>query len=417
MAQLKGVIFSLRDVLARPGAIDRALFDETLHLIRFLIARGVTPVFASNHDWTVNTSDGVVGFREWIEATVGKVPYFVAERGEMDWKPRAGAVGRILKAQGWSPREVLYVGNSDDDMRTARNGGVLFLNALWHGEANPYGFQFQSPRDIARYIDCICLGLDKWFWTVERPGLRAYSMGPFTTLSPALAQAHAYSADARAASKLGIGDVSFWGRLLAARVYFSGLVDEISYITSYPGHAPDSKDPVVADALSILAESLHKKYLPDLIIRHSKASKSQTARIAGAAVGVENQLSTILLNRRPRKGLNGQPYVNNPLGRGKTVLVVDDICTQGNSFEAARAFLQKTGTGVICLSWLKTINTDYRMIQGDAQRFIADAYAPVTPPGVVPVTALSYGMNVTNPGSASDLAQVHARYAGWSWPA
>lgn len=413
---LKGVIFSLRDVLARDVPFDRALFDETLHLIRYLQSRGVTPVFASNHDWTVKTASGVISFRQWIEGMLGPVAYYVAARGDMDWKPRAGAVGGILKAQGWSPREVLYVGNSEDDMRTAINGGVLFLNALWHGEANPYGYKFQSPKDIARYIDCLCLGLDRWFWTLERPGLRAYAMGPFTTLSPTLAEAHAYSADARATSKFGIGDATFWGRLLAARVYFSGLVDEINYITSYPGHAPDSKDPVVAEALSILAESLHKKYLPDLIIRHTKADKSQNARIAGAAVGVENQLNTIDLNRNPRKGVHGEPYVNNPISRGKTVLVVDDICTQGNSFEGARAFLQKAGAGVICLSWLKTINTDYRMIQGDPARFVPNPYAPVKIQGPVPITALGYHAHVTNPGAAADLAQVHARYANWNWP-
>jgi orotate phosphoribosyltransferase len=33
---------------------------------------------------------------------------------------------------------------------------------------------------------------------------------------------------------------------------------------------------------------------------------------------------------------------------GKTVLVVDDFCTQGNSFEAARAFIRATGAQVVC---------------------------------------------------------------------
>jgi hypothetical protein len=138
---------------------------------------------------------------------------------------------------------------------------------------------------------------------------------------------------------------------------------------------------------------------------------------AGRAVGVENQIQTIMLNRRPRKGMNGKPYVNNPLGGGKTVLVVDDFCTQGNSFEAARAFLEKAGVGVVSLAWLKTINTDYRMIQGDAKRFIPTAYAPVTLNGAAPVNSLSYGAHVTNPGAASDLADLHARYAKWDWPA
>ena len=35
------------------------------------------------------------------------------------------------------------------------------------GEANPYGYQFQSPKDVARFVDCICLGLDDWFLGAE----------------------------------------------------------------------------------------------------------------------------------------------------------------------------------------------------------------------------------------------------------
>jgi len=56
------------------------------------------------------------------------------------------------KPKGATQREVLYVGNSDDNMKTARNGHVLFLNANWHKEANPYGYQFESPKDIARFV-------------------------------------------------------------------------------------------------------------------------------------------------------------------------------------------------------------------------------------------------------------------------
>jgi hypothetical protein len=101
---------------------------------------------------------------------------------------------------------------------------------------------------------------------------------------------------------------------------------------------------------------------------------------------------------------------------GKTILVVDDFCTQGNSFEAARAFIRKTGADVICLSWLKTINTDYRAILGDPKSFVPDPYSPVTLTKPVPATSLYYSTHVVDPGPAHHLAQVHARYAGWDWP-
>ena len=295
---LKGVIFSLRNVLAKRGPIDAALLGETFKLLKFLKHRGVVPVFASNHDWIItNTTGEQQNFQEIIENNLGPVSFYRAGQNGMPFKPKAAAVEHILATQGWGKREVLFVGNTDNDMRAARNGAVLFLNAVWHGEANPYGYQFESPIDIARFVDCICLGLHDWFWAIQRGSLRVYALAPFTTLSPSYAIAHAYSADARATAKDGAGDPTFWGRLLAARVYFSGLVDEINYITAYPGHAPDSKQPVIAEALTILAQSLHRQYLPDLIVRHAKAQKSQTARAAGGSVGIENQLQTIKLNR------------------------------------------------------------------------------------------------------------------------
>jgi hypothetical protein len=287
-------------------------------------------------------------------------------------------------------------------------------NAVWHGEANPYGYQFESPFDIARFVDCICLGLHDWFWAIERGSLRVYALAPFTTLSPSYAVAHAYSANARATAKHGAGDPTFWGRLLAARVYFSGLVDQINYITAYPGHAPDSKHPVVAEALTILAQSLHRQYLPDLIIRHAKAQKSQTARAAGGSVGIENQLETIKLNRYPKKGPNGGPYKNNPLFKGKTVLLVDDFCTEGNSFEAGRAFIEVTGAKVICLSWLKTINTSYNAVIGQVP--ITDPYAPVRLAKKVPVVAHPYSSAILDPKATTDLAEIHKTYFNWKWP-
>ena len=277
------------------------------------------------------------------------------------------------------------------------------------------GINSKSPKDIARFVDCLCLGLNNWFWVLREGELRVYALAPFTTLSPSLTEAHAYSANARATAKDGAGDATFWGRLLAARVYFSGLVDEINYIAAYPGHAPASKQTVVADALTILAQSLHRQYLPDLIIRHAKAQKSQSARAAGGAVDIQNQLSTIRLNRLPKKGPDGAPYKGNPLGKGKTVLLVDDICTQGNSFEAGRAFIEKTGAKVICLSWLKTINSGYRAINGEVP--LVNPYVPYMGAERIPVIEHRYSGSIVGRAAATDLAQIYERYFHWEWPA
>jgi hypothetical protein len=414
---LKGAIFSLHDVLAKQGAVDGDLLGETFSLLRYLKLRGVTPVFVSNMHWTLtDKATGVTrSFREVLEEQLGPVGYYVGGVDKMPYKPRAAATAFILEQQGWTNREAVFVGNSEIDMRTASTGQLMFLNATWHGVANPYGFQFASPLDIARFIDCLCLGLDDWFWAIEDGPLRVYAMAPFSTLSSQYLQAHAYSASAKATSKYGAGDASFWGRLLAARVYFSGLVDEIDYITAYPGHAPNSNPTVIADALNILGGSLRKSYLPDLLIRHSLAQKSQTARASGGAVDVVNQLSTIRLNPTPLRGLTGHAYKSMPVRPGKRVLLVDDFCTEGNSFEAGRAFINSTGAQTICLSWLKTINTNYRAISPPIKIF--KPYEP-TGPGPVPATKIyGYQGAIVSHAAQVDLAEVYDRYFGWAWPA
>lgn len=411
---LKGAIFSLHDVLVKQGTIDGTLFGETVKLLRYLKGRGVEPAFISNHDWTVSSEGTKRPFRSLLEEKLGPISYFIGGRDGMPYKPRADSTAFILAAKGWDRREVLYVGNTQDDMKTAANGRLMFVNAMWHGVASPYGFQFESPLDVARFVDSLCLGLEGWFWALEQGPLRVYALAPFTTLSAKYAQAHAYSENAKATSKHGTGDANFWGRLLAARVYFSGLADEIDYITAYPGHSPTSNPTVIADALNILGQSLRKNYLPDLIMRHSKAVKSQTARASGGSVGIDNQLNTIRLNAAPRRGVGGAPYKAPPVKTGKTVLLVDDIRTEGNSFEAGRAFIGATGAATICLSWLKTINSDYRAVFPSFGSF--NPYGAISITAPVQSHAYWYGSAISSHAAPTDLAEVYQGYFKWEWP-
>ena len=116
--------------------------------------------------------------------------------------------------------------------------------------------------------------------------------------------------------------------------------------------------------------------------------------------------------------MEGVPYKTNPIKPGKSVLVVDDICTQGNSFEAARLFVQAAGARAIALSWLKTINTHYNAISREVP--IPDPYHPITVQDVlrrVPVVAHEYSSAINDVKATLDLAQVYRRYKTWDWPA
>jgi hypothetical protein len=402
MARLKGAIFSLRDVIVRHGAADQRLTSELGNLITWLQRQGVRPVFVSNHDWVAKMPDGSTkDLKSVLSQQWGQTPWYVASNGDMPFKPRAEAMEYVLAEQGWKRHEAIYVGNTDDDMKTAVNGKLLFLNAVWHGEASPYGYQFDSPLDVARFIDCFCLDL------------RVYALGPYSTKSARYAQAQQYSTHAHNTAKHLGGDATFWGRLLAASVYLSGLGEEINHIAPYPGHSTTSAQPVIGAALTILAKSLKKSYLPDLIIRHTTAPKSQAARIKGKAVDPLDQLKTIRLNPKPTKGAKGNVYANPPLRRGKAILVVDDICTEGNAFEAARAYIENTGAKAICLAWLKTINTDY---QAFSQRPTLRPYEPNNLASAPQRTTYQFSQCIGNQGAMADLERLFARYYSWKWP-
>ncbi|MFM5035102.1 phosphoribosyltransferase [Aeromonas media] len=142
-------------------------------------------------------------------------------------------------------------------------------------------------------------------------------------------------------------------------MYFSGIHDEIDFVASYPGHEAGYDNDKMKDDLMTFAKCFRKGYLHNLIERHTTAQKSQTARNKGIAIDHHNQINTITLTRLPIKNYS-QQYTNPPLRRGKTVLLVDDICTKGYSLDAARKYIERTGARTIMVSWLKTINPTFR---------------------------------------------------------
>jgi hypoxanthine phosphoribosyltransferase len=103
-----------------------------------------------------------------------------------------------------------------------------------------------------------------------------------------------------------------------------------------------------------------------------------------------------------------------PLKHGKTVLLVDDICTEGNSFEAGRAFIGAVGAETICLSWLKTINSDYRAVSPPLK--ISKPFLPQILQHPITTTTQWYSNSISSHAAPTDLADVYQRYFKWVWP-
>lgn len=408
MSKLKGVILSIEDVLVRQGEGEPKTFRQVTKLIRYLQSREIELVVMTNRQWTVdNRARSLV---DALKEVWGEFTYLCrATDSSIPAKPRAEAVEYVLNRMSWNRNEVLYIGASENDMQTAVNGNLLFLRATWYANKTDYGFEFDSPKDIARFIDTFCLREHLWCHEVKDGSFEYYALAPFSTMKP---EYTLYSQDARDAAKHGLGHPDFWVGAIVSSLYFSGIYQRINYIAVYPGHKAGSGNAVMNDAMAIFGKCFRKNYLPDLILRHTTAQKSQTARNNGIALDHLNQLNTISLNKAPQKTATAR-YKNPPLGKGKTVLVIDDICTRGYSLEAARTFIEQTGSNAILVSWLKTINTDIVQL-APFNKF--DPYKKTEFRNHVAAKVHSYRDNLVDHMAPGELDEIFKSYKDWQWP-
>lgn len=404
MKKLKGVILGIDKVLVTQGNSNDDLINQIGLLTNFLLSKGIQPVVLANRAWI---SDGQP-LQTVLSKKLGDFPWFIANRDRFPHKPLAASSEFVLQKMGWDTTETIYIGNTSDDMRTAVNGGILFLNACWYGKTVDYGFEFATPKDIAKFVDVFCLRDHLWHYSINN-GVEYYSLAPYSTF---IQDFSVYSSDAKNAAKFGAGHPEFWTKYLISTIYFSELHKRIDYIAPYPGHTAGSTFNIIEEPMLIFTKCFRQTYLRDLIIRHTTAQKSSYARNAGGALSHLNQLNTIVLNPNPLRGSGNKRYISSPLDSNKTVLLVDDICTQGFSLEAARAFIAKTGANVICLSWLKTINRGYERLD-DVPDF--DPFRHQTFNNQINSTTIPYTIGITDKQAASEVEQKLLSFIKWDW--
>ena len=395
---LKCVIFGDRDVIKNDNQLP-----EFKRLIGFLVDKNIKPVILSN-DLTQE--------RQLLEIQLKQdypqLAWYITARDNLPKKSKGEAVSSILDKLEIEPRKAIYVGNSDIDMQTAVNSKLLFLNATWYGENTDYGFKFFTPKEIARFIDIFCLRDNLWAYCINEGGLEYYALGIYAYLE----KQYDYSSDAKDAAKYGTGHPEFWIKYLLSTVYLSGLHERIDYIAPYPGHKQGSIPTVMEKTIVTFAKCCRKKYLKDLIVRHTTATKSSWARNNKQPITHFNQLNTIHLNPTPAQNIEGKVYKKNPLNSKKTVLVIDDFCTEGYSLEAARNFIEQTGAKVILISLLKTIFKNYGRID-DLGKF--DPCNPCQFSNVGKTRIYPFNSYLIEKSAHQEIRSKLQEYDSWHW--
>jgi hypothetical protein len=297
---LKAVLIGPRGTVFKDGSADPKLLDDLIIFIRRMHDLGVHVGLWSRHK--VFKTDG--GSREAVEdylsrsAGVG-VPFYNAGVGALPVRQRGGSVTPILKLLGVEPHETILVGNEVSDMQAGVNNKLLLVRPEWYPGEHEYGFLASSISDLTQMCELFAVRQHPIFWSIDRNNLQVRSMGPYSTVRrPAFA---IFGSDARNVAKFGVGNRRFWFLMIVSSLYFSGLLSDVHYLCPFPGHDPESVSPVQQglDAfLTTLGKCFRKDYLPDLIIRHEAAIKSQTAQAAEKTF--LNQLNTLHLNHHPR---------------------------------------------------------------------------------------------------------------------
>ena len=201
--------------------------------------------------------------------------------------------------------------------------------------------------------------------------------------------------------------------MVVSSLYFSGLMHEVDFICRFPGHnpaLPSAATKALDAVLSILGKCFNKTFLPDLIVRHVAAVKSQY--LAAGARTFQNHLNTIRLNSHPHRN-EKPPTKASVILRGKRVLVVDDICTSGRSLDVARAYIEAAGGSAVLFSWLKTINASFSHMTVAPSLQPFDANVITTEP---PHSSFAYNPHIIDHHAPNEISALLTAYKAWNWP-
>jgi len=406
---LKLLLISVDGTIANAEKkVSQEILTKLALLANQLSHHGVRVALWSNRSWTYNKT---AALDDHFSQMAGiKVEAHGFHEDGAPSRRLADSVQPLLDQYGVEKHETILLGGTDEDMRVGVNNNLLHIRADWYGQQSDYGFSVQTVSDLARFCFVFALRKHPLFFGFSNGGLTYHSAGPFSTMVQAYS---IFGDDARDAAKFGYGHPDFWFFLTISTLYFSGILAGVNYICTYPGHKAGGEAPAEGSlqaALMRLGKCFRMSFYHDLIVRHVSADKSQPIKAAQRTF--TNQVQSIHLNSHPHKNFAPAPNRGAISLRGKTVLVVDDICTSGRSLEAARAYIEAAGGKAKLFTWLRTINTPYWELSEELNLKPYQANVVASEPSS---NQHSYASGVIDRSAPAELAQVFSLYSRWAW--
>lgn len=335
---LRAVVFDLNCTLA---GTDGRLVDGVTEMLSGLRALGLKVALASNQpraDVIPRISHAGLKpdliFTRTDESTGDPGPKFCVDAA------RAFRIGN---------NQMVFVGDNDEiDAICAIDAGVLYINAGWSNRKPRYGVIAATPRDVLRLIRAFLLHDAGWYWQIQgtdRAGMpfdvRSLLPGG-ETWDPLLGPStfNVLKKDIDTDYPVFVKYSRFLLLHLLTTIYLDGLHDSVDTWCVIPPSRGNTHRKLLPEFIDRSTKLFKATYLPDLIYRHARAAKAAYARKDGEDPGFLNQANTLHLNPEHWRKV-----------AEKRVLVIDDYCTRGHSFECARQLLYRGGAeAVTCVS-------------------------------------------------------------------
>lgn len=403
---LKLILIGPQGTVGSDGKASTAIIDDLVKFIKRMQAKGVRVAFWSRTQYMYRKKTIQQYF---TEATGTEVMFFQAGHGGLPIRQKGGSVDPILKSLKVEKRETILVGCTESDMQAGVNNELLFIRSNWYKNDLAYGFSVPSVTHLARFCELFGLRQHPIYWSIDDGDLQVRAMGPFSTYLELFAD---FGNDAKSAAKQGLGNPKFWLLMIVSSLYFSGIAHEIDYICRFPGHDPaqsNSTHDRVDNVMIVFSKCFRKPFLQDFIVRHKASTKSQTMK--SAEKNFLNHINTIHLSKHPKK--YGKKAAKKALDlKHKTVLVVDDFCTNGRSLDVAGAYIDAAGGKSILFAWLKTINTDFFSVDSDLK---IDPFKPNNLKAEPKHVTYAYRDHIVDHAAPKEIDTLLKAYKAWAW--
>jgi hypothetical protein len=332
----KAVIFDYSTLLVDDAGATAALATALTDLGR----RGLRLIAFSTHNRDLNAELAARGLpRVDLLVTRSEVG---AAKGSPRW------IGHLCDTLGVPAHRLFYVGDDEQDWRTAINSGVMYLHATW-AKAKPDGvtaLTARSPAYAHKFITHFFIPPPRWGYVLEDSSHRLHVrclLNATSTLagdSPArftLQDVFTYE------NRRLVGGSNARDLLMVhvmSNLYAEGMIDPGTRFAVYPSSTPGKKKRTFNEFLSPAAKFFHGWLKEDMLVRAAPAPDTSMLRANNrhGEVSFLIQTNSVIVDQALKNHFHG-----------RNVIVFDDFTTSGMSLEWGRILLYAAGAARVTL--------------------------------------------------------------------